>query len=236
MLWDNIKNLEKNINYNFKNKKYIKIALTHSSYANEAKNKYNSNERLEFLGDSVLGIVVSDYIFKYCPSLPEGELTKLRSSLVCEKTLHEFSKSIYLGKFLMLSRGEKKSGGDYRSSILADAFEALIAAIYLDGGLEEARKFILKFIIPKLESCKDKNSDDYKSILQEIIQKKYEDKLNYIMKGEEGPDHDKQFFVEVYFNNSVIGNGSGKSKKQAEQCAAKQALEYIKSIENKTGF
>lgn len=219
--------LQKKINYTFKDQKYIETALTHSSYANEFKGKCNSNERLEFLGDAVLSIIVSDYIFLNCPDLPEGELTKLRASLVCEKALCRFSKSIGVGDYLRLSKGEHNSGGNNRPSILADAFEAIIAAIYLDGGMEEARKFVLSFVVPEIKSPKSKNMLDYKTNLQEIIQQNPQEHLEYVLVKESGPDHNKHFVVEVRLNSNVIGKGGGKSKKEAEQQAARQALELM---------
>lgn len=219
--------LEKKINYKFKDKKYLNVALTHSSFANEKKDHTKSNERLEFLGDSVLSIVVSDYIFKKLPNLPEGELTKLRASLVCEKSLCEFAKELGLGDYLKLSKGEAKSGGASRASILSDAFEAVIASIYLDGGLEEAKKFILKYVIPAIENPKPVVFRDYKTDLQEIIQKNPEDVLEYVLVNESGPDHKKHFVVEVRLDNNVIGKGGGKSKKEAEQRAAREALELM---------
>ncbi len=216
--------LQKNIHYNFKNQNLLYEALSHSSFANENKKHRNSNERLEFLGDSVLSIVVSDYIFEHFKHLPEGELTKLRASLVCEKALFEFSKKIDLGNCIFLGKGEENTGGRQRPSIVSDAFEAVIAAIYLDGGIEEARKYILSFI-PKDVSPKGSNSfHDYKTMLQEVVQKNPDEKIEYIVKSESGPDHDKKFVVEVRLNKKVIGEGGGHSKKNAEQEAAKHAL------------
>lgn len=217
----------KAIGYEFKNRELLITALTHSSFANEAKGGVKYNERLEFLGDSVLSIVVSDYIYLHCPELPEGKLTKLRASLVCEKSLYVYAKQINMGKYIRLSRGEKRSGGDDRPSILSDAFEALIAAIYLDGGIEPARSFILRFVIPDIKSSKPKKFKDYKTSLQEIIQKNPEEKLSYVLVKETGPDHDKHFVVEVHLNSNVIGKGGGRSKKEAEQQAARQALELM---------
>ena len=218
--------LETVIGYQFKNKELLREALTHSSYANERKSKHiKYNERLEFLGDAVLSIVVSDYIFKNCPELPEGELTKLRASLVCEKSLFEFAKKMNLGSYLILSKGERNNGGAERPSILSDAFEALIAAIYLDGGLKQAENFVLPFlkraamVVPKL--------NDYKTALQEIIQKNPDEHLSYVLVGESGPDHQKRFEVEVHLNSNVIGKGGGRSKKEAEQNAAHEALELM---------
>ncbi len=217
--------LEKNINYVFKNKKYLRTALTHSSYANERKNKLECNERLEFLGDSVLGFIVSDYIFKNCSKMPEGDLTKVRASLVCEKSLSTFARQINLGEFIVLSNGERNNGGAFRPSILCDAFEAVIAAIYMDAGIEAARKFVLRFIIPCLDNPSSlKSAGDYKTQLQEIVQKNPGEQLSYELVSEKGPDHDKHFQVVVKINNNIIGKGGGKSKKEAEQQAAREAL------------
>lgn len=220
--------LQNKIGYQFKNPALLNEALTHSSYANEHKSQHiKYNERLEFLGDSVLSIVVSDYIYKNCPELPEGELTKLRASLVCEKSLYEFAKKIDLGKYLILSKGERNNGGTDRPSILSDAFEALIAAIYIDGGIAPASKHILNFVIPAIKNSKKKKINDYKTTLQEIIQKNPGEKLEYVLVKESGPDHNKHFFVEVHLNSNVIGKGGGKSKKEAEQQAAREALELM---------
>ncbi|WP_101696888.1 ribonuclease III [Clostridium minihomine] len=221
------KALEDKLQYHFKNQQYLTTALTHSSYANEVKSAGHSNERLEFLGDSILSVVVADYLFKNCPNLPEGELTKNRAALVCEKSLCGFSRQLDLGEYLLLSRGEQNSGGRMRPSILADAFEALIAAIYLDSGLEEARRFILRFVLPVLQTAKPKAFKDYKTSLQEIIQQNPEEQLEYVLIGESGPDHDKHFTVEVRLNSNVIGKGGGRSKKEAEQQAAREALELM---------
>ncbi len=223
-----MEDLQNKIGYHFNNKSLLKEALTHSSYANEHKSKHiKYNERLEFLGDAVLSIVVSDYIFKNCPELPEGELTKLRASLVCEKYLFEFAKQINLGKYLMLSRGERHNGGAERPSILSDAFEALIAAIYIDGGIEPASKHILNFVIPAIKNYGRKKSSDYKTTLQEIVQKNPGEQLEYVLVGQSGPDHNKHFVVEVHLNSNVIGKGGGRSKKEAEQQAAREALELM---------
>ena len=222
-----MRELEKKLGYTYKNISYLENALTHSSYANEAKHGVKSNERLEFLGDAVLSMVVSDYIYKNCPNLPEGELSKLRASLVCEKSLCRFSKSLGVGRCLKLSHGEHNLKGNERPSILADAFEAIIASIYLDGGMEQARKFILSFVEPEIKNPKPKAFKDYKTTLQEIIQKNPEERLTYVLTGEQGPDHDKHFFVEVHLNSNVIGKGGGRSKKEAEQQAAREALELM---------
>lgn len=215
---------EEKLQYKFNNIKLLENALTHSSYANEVHSALGSNERLEFLGDSVLSIIVSEYIYKNFKKLPEGELTKLRASLVCEKTLCMFSKQICVGDYLLLGKGEANNHGNERPSILADAFEAILAAIYIDGGIEAAKKHVLRFIIPELENREYELFNDYKTSLQEVIQRNPEERLTYVLIDESGPDHDKQFTVEVHLNSNVIGTGIGKSKKQAEQAAAHQAL------------
>ncbi len=216
--------LEKKIGYEFNNDRLLYRALSHSSFANECKESEGSNERLEFLGDAVLSIIVSDCIFKDYLNLPEGELTKIRASLVCEKSLCSFAKKIELGNYIMLDKGEMISGGNRRPSILADAFEALIAAIYLDGGMDAASRFVLQFVHDELANCDSGKLDDYKTMLQEIIQKNPEEMLEYVLVGESGPDHDKRFEVNVKLNSNIIGNGIGRTKKEAEQNAAKEAL------------
>ncbi len=223
---ERVSKLEEIIGYRFKNKKLIYQALSHSSYANERKNPSGSNERLEFLGDSVLSIVVSDYLYKNL-DVAEGELTKMRASLVCEKSLHVFAQQINLGEFLYLGKGEENTGGRERPSILADAFEALIAAIYLDGGIEPAAKHILRFMPEDVQHPQKPAFSDFKTVLQEIVQKNPEEKVEYVLIGEEGPDHNKRFVVEVCLNSQVIGKGKGRSKKEAEQLAAKEALELM---------
>lgn len=222
----NIEEFEHIIGYTFKNKELLHHALSHSSYANERKRAGGSNERLEFLGDSVLSIVVSDFLYKNL-NVPEGDLTKLRASLVCEKSLHVFAQRIRLGDFLFLGKGEENTGGRERPSILADAFEAVIAAIYLDGGMAPAAKHILRFMPEDIMVSKKPVFDDFKTLLQEIVQKNPEEKVEYVLIGEEGPDHNKRFVVEVCLNSQVIGRGKGKSKKEAEQLAAKEALELM---------
>ena len=219
--------IEKTIGYAFKNKNYLTTALTHSSYANESKKPTESNERLEFLGDSVLGIITSEYLFRNYSHLAEGELTKLRASLVCERTLSEFARKIDLGESLIMGKGEIHTGGKNRPSILADAFEALIAAIYLDGGFDEAKKFVLSHILPAIDGHRPRSFRDYKTALQEIIQQNPEEKLDYVLVGETGPDHDKRFTVEVLLNSNIIGRGTGRTKKEAEQMSAKEALELM---------
>ncbi len=221
----NMSEFEKVIGYEFKNKSLLETALTHSSYANEKQTGKDCNERLEFLGDSVLGVITADYFYHNLAHLPEGEMTKKRPACVCEKSLHGFAKQINLGRFLLLGRGEDNTGGRNRASILADAFEAVIGAMYLDGGLESVRGFVLSFI--KEAAAKQLSLRDYKTELQEIIQKNPDEHLTYILVGESGPDHDKRFEVEVLLNSNVVGYGMGKSKKLAEQQAAKQALELM---------
>jgi ribonuclease III len=220
----NISKFEDIIKYKFKNKEYILEALTHSSYSNENKS-YSFNERLEFLGDSVLGIVISDYLFKNEQELPEGELTKLRANIVCEESLSDVAKDINLGSHILLGRGEEATGGRERASILADAFEAVIAAIYLDGGIEYAKLFVLDHMKEIIQdSIKGRIFRDYKTHLQEVIQSKGESNIVYNLVEEIGPDHNKRFVMQVKLDDEVLGRGEGKSKKEAEQSAAKQAL------------
>ncbi len=218
--------LQKKIGYKFKNEHYLERAMTHTSYANECGGDHNkSNERLEFLGDSVLGFITAEHFYKNYSSLPEGELTKLRAATVCEKSLNEYALDIDLGKYILLGKGELCTGGNERPSILADAFEALIAAIYLDGGIDAAKGFVLKYIEDAIN--KHRGFKDYKTVLQEVIQRNPGETIEYVLVGESGPDHDKQFAVEVHLNSNVIGKGIGKSKKKAEQLAAKEALELM---------
>ncbi|MBR5826716.1 MAG: ribonuclease III [Clostridia bacterium] len=221
----NFDEFEKIIGYTFKNKSLLKTALTHSSYANERHPDGECNERLEFLGDSVLGVITADYFYHNLNHLPEGEMTKKRAQCACEKSLFGFAKEINLGEYILLGKGEENTNGRNRASILADAFEAVIAAIYLDGGLEEARKFVLDFV--KKAATQQVAFRDYKTELQEIIQKNPDEHLTYVLVGESGPDHDKRFEVEVRLNRNVVGCGVGRSKKLAEQQAAKEALELM---------
>lgn len=218
--------LEQKIGYAFKNKALLKEALTHSSYANEnPKSSARCNERLEFLGDSILSIIVSEYLFLEHPDIFEGELTRLRAALVCEDSLFGFAKQIDLGGHILLGRGEESSGGRGRASVLSDAFEALIAAIYLDGGMDAARPFVLGFAAPGEKKLA--RGADYKTELQELAQRDPGAELQYRLAGESGPDHNKTFTVEVLLGERVIGSGSGRSKKQAEQEAAKAALTQL---------
>ena len=222
-----IKDLETAIGYRFKNISLLQNALTHSSYANEHwHNSLKSNERLEFLGDSILGMVVAEYLYKNFPDRPEGELTRMRADMVCEKTLAAVAGRIELGQHLLLGNGEEQGGGRSRNSILADAVESVIAASFLDGGMAAARQFIDKFILVEVPVKKLHNAD-YKTALQELVQQKKNQTLSYALVGESGPDHDKHFDVEVSLNGRVIGTGSGSSKKRAEQMAAMKALETL---------
>jgi len=219
--------LEKKLGYTFKNKELLLTALTHSSYANERKEPTRFNERLEFLGDSVLGFVVAEYIFKHLKKLPEGELTRIRATLVCEKSLFDLANSIQLGKYLRLGKGEDLNGGRQRPSVVSDAFEAVIAAIYLDGGMNAAADFILKVMGGVINDREYKPFVDYKTRLQEIVQNNPGDELKYVLTGESGPDHAKVFTISVVLNNNIFSTADGKSKKQAEQNAAKAALELM---------
>ena len=220
---ESIRAFEEKIGYEFKNKNYIQTALTHSSFANEHK-EFNYNERLEFLGDSVLGLVVSDYLFRARNDLPEGKLTRLRANVVCEESLSVVARKINLGDHLFLGKGEKTSGGSDRDSILADATEAVIAAIYLDGGFDQAKDFILSNLRDTIAKNIDGNIfRDYKTILQEIIQGN-NGKISYKLVGESGPDHNKEFEMQVKCGQDTIGIGKGKNKKEAEKEAARDAL------------
>jgi len=220
--------LQKNLNYCFNDPALLKKALTHSSYANENMSKgIASNERLEFLGDSMLGMTVALLIYNDKPTLTEGQMTKLRAELVCERSLAALALELDLGSCLLLGRGEENGGGRSRPSILSDAFEAVLAAMYLDGGYEPIERFISVCFRPRLENPVQ-SYHDYKTLLQEAIQVKPGQSLVYEVTKEQGPDHDKSFTIEVKLNNKIIGIGTGKSKKSAEQEAAKAAIGKIK--------
>ncbi len=222
-----IKDLEATIGYQFHNISLLQNALTHSSYANERwHNSLLSNERLEFLGDSVLGMLVAEYLYHNFPNRPEGELTRMRADMVCEQTLAAAANRIGLGGHLLLGHGEEQGGGRSRNSILADAMESVIAACFLDGGMEAALKLVQQLILVEVPVTKLHNVD-YKTKLQELVQQKKNQILSYKLAGQSGPDHDKQFDVEVSLNGSVVGVGSGSSKKRAEQMAAKCAIEKL---------
>ncbi len=220
---EKLESLQEKLGYRFKDVSLLETALTHSSYANERSEKTVCNERLEFLGDSVLGFVSAKYFYQNF-DMPEGELTKHRAAKVCEKALCSYAKELDIGSALLLGKGEDRTGGRERPSILADAFEAVLAAIYLDGGLEEASKLVLRFV-PRHDE--NDNAKDYKTTLQEIIQRNREERIEYVVTDSSGPDHAKTFTVEVHLNSNVIGKGTGKSKKLAEQFAAKEALELM---------
>lgn len=222
-----LEELEKRIGYQFRDKALLKQAVTHSSFTNEQKiNKYGDYERLEFLGDAVLELVSSDFLFHRNPPLPEGKMTKLRSTYVCEPALAFCAKDLELGQFLRLGKGEELNGGRERESIIADVMEAVIGAMFLDGGMEKAREFIHRFILSDLEN--KQLFYDSKSILQELVQKKYHTQVTYGLLGENGPEHEKEFKVCVTIGNRIAGEGVGRSKKSAEQQAAYQAILQLK--------
>ena len=222
-----IKELETAIGYRFHNISLLQNALAHSSYANERwHNGLMSNERLEFLGDSVLGMLVAEYLYRTFPDRPEGELTRMRADMVCERTLAKVANRIGLGEHLLLGKGEEQGGGRNRDSILADALESVIAACYLDGGMAAALAFVEKFILVNVPVAKFHNTD-YKTALQERVQQKKNQTLVYSLVGESGPDHDKQFVVELALNGESVGKGIGSSKKRAEQDAARDAMEKL---------
>ena len=222
-----MKTLEERLGYQFQNRTLLENALTHSSYANEHRDAgMPSNERLEFLGDSVLGMVVADHLYREHPLMPEGELTRTRAAMVCEDSLVEVARTLDLGRYLRLGKGEDAGGGRERPSILADATEAVIAAIYLDGGIAQARRTIRALILGNEEELSA--SRDYKTALQELIQKESGRKLTYRLVAETGPDHAKRFSMEVDLNGTVIGAGEGRTKKAAEQAAAKAAIAALK--------
>ena len=220
--------LEEKLGYTFQSPELLENALTHSSCANESRGKLQSNERLEFLGDSILGMVVADHLYRNHPDLPEGELTRTRSALVCEESLVEVAQALGLGEYLKLGKGEEAGGGRHRASILADATEAVFAAVYLDGGITAASELIHRVLLDvEREEVVEERRRDYKTLLQERIQRQAGQELTYCMVREEGPDHAKTFVTEVRLNGTAIGEGSGHSKKESEQMAAKSALEKL---------
>ena len=219
-----IKDLETAIGYQFRDITLLQNALAHSSYANERwHNGLLSNERLEFLGDSILGMVVAEYLYRHFPERPEGELTRMRADMVCETTLAHVAKQIHLGQHLMLGHGEEQNGGRTRPSIMADAVESVIAASFLDGGMAAARGFIDRFILCHVP-VKKLTNEDFKTMLQELVQRKKNQHIEYQLVEESGPDHDKKFTVQVSLNGKVEGEGIGSSKKRAEQDAAHKAI------------
>ena len=224
-----IKDLEEAIGYRFKNITLLQNALTHSSYANEQwHDSLKSNERLEFLGDSILGMVVAQHLYRTFPDRLEGDLTRMRADMVCENSLARIARQVNLGNYLLLGKGEEQGGGRNRPSILADATEAVLAACFLDGGMEAAEAFIHRFVLCNVPVSKMANQD-YKTAFQELVQQKKDQQITYILVGETGPDHDKQFAVEVSLNGSIVGTGTGSSKKRAEQAAAHAAIEKLYS-------
>ncbi len=226
----NLSDFEKNIGYVFTNKTLLQTALTHSSYINEhAMNRDQCNERIEFLGDAVLELVSSDFLFEHYPGLSEGELTRLRASLVCEPTLAFDARFIHLSDYLILGKGEEKGGGRYRDSIVSDALEAVIGAIYLDGGPEAAKDFICRFVLDDIEN--KKIYQDAKTALQEIAQEKLSGTPEYRITADKGPDHAKTFSAEALVSGQVLGRGEGRTKKNAEQMAAHDALKTIKGTD-----
>lgn len=222
-----MKTLEEKIGYSFRDRSLLENALTHSSYANEHHlGSISSNERLEFLGDSVLGMIVADHLYRTFPDLPEGDLTRIRANLVCEGSLVLVAKEWDLGRYLKLGKGENACGGRSRPSILADAVEAVLAAVFLDGGLAHDRDIIQRFLLDRMEQV-NRASRDHKTYLQELVQRKSGQVLSYELIGESGPDHNKTFQMQVLLNGQPIGQGTGHSKKEAEQAAANTAIERL---------
>lgn len=215
------------LNYQYQNKALLEEALTHSSYANEHRNRLiKDNERLEFLGDAILDLIISEYLFKKFSQMPEGDLSKIRASIVCEGSLAKMAHQMQLGQYILLGKGEELTGGRERDSILADAFEAITGSLFIDGGFACARQFIWDTLVQSVEQTASIETlyKDYKTLLQEAIQKISPSPIHYEVVGEEGPDHDKHFYVEVFHEERSLGRGVGKSKKEAEQDAAKKAL------------
>lgn len=221
--------LEERLGYSFRNRALLETALTHSSYANENRaSGIVCNERLEFLGDSVLGVTVADFLYRHFPDMPEGRMTRLRAELVCEQSLHRVALELHLGDYLRLGKGEEHNGGRKRASILSDAVEAVIAAMYLDAGMETAAGFIQRCLLDDVRAIETPTFTDYKTSLQELVQRHSGQVLSYELVGEEGPDHAKTFRVQVCLNGDPIGRGTGRTKKEAEQAAAANALEALR--------
>lgn len=219
--------LEQGLGYTFRNKALLENALTHSSYANENRERHlPDNERLEFLGDSILGFVVAEYLYRNFPDKPEGELTRIRADLVCERNLAEAAATIELGSYLLLGHGEELGGGRKRDSIVSDAMESVIAASFMDGGFAAAKEIIDRLILSNIPKGRPRNFD-YKTAFQELVQRKKDQQIHYELTGESGPDHDKHFEVEVLLNGKAVGHGVGSSKKRAEQAAAEAAIEAL---------
>ena len=219
--------LEQGLGYTFRNKALLENALTHSSYANENRERHlPDNERLEFLGDSILGFVVAEYLYRNFPDKPEGELTRIRADLVCERNLAEAAATIELGSYLLLGHGEEQGGGRKRDSIVSDAMESVIAASFMDGGFAATKEIIDRLILSNIPKGRPRNFD-YKTAFQELVQRKKDQQIHYELTGESGPDHDKHFEVEVLLNGKAVGHGVGSSKKRAEQAAAEAAIEAL---------
>ena len=219
--------LEQGLGYTFRNKALLENALTHSSYANENRERHlPDNERLEFLGDSILGFVVAEYLYRNFPDKPEGELTRIRADLVCERNLAEAAATIELGSYLLLGHGEEQGGGRKRDLIVSDAMESVIAASFMDGGFAAAKEIIDRLILSNIPKGRPRNFD-YKTAFQELVQRKKDQQIHYELTGESGPDHDKHFEVEVLLNGRAVGRGVGSSKKRAEQAAAEAAIEAL---------
>ena len=221
--------LEERLGYSFRNRALLETAVTHSSYANENRaSGIVCNERLEFLGDSVLGVTVADFLYRYFPDMPEGRMTRLRAELVCEQSLHRVALELHLGDYLRLGKGEEHNGGRERASILSDAVEAVIAAMYLDAGMETAAGFIHRCLLDDVRAIETPSFTDYKTALQELVQRQSGQVLSYELVGEEGPDHAKTFRMQVCLNGEPVGFGTGRTKKEAEQTAAANALEALR--------
>ena len=221
--------LEERLGHSFRNRALLETALTHSSYANENRaSGILCNERLEFLGDSVLGVTVADFLYRHFPDMPEGRMTRLRAELVCEQSLHRVALELHLGDYLRLGKGEEHNGGRKRASILSDAVEAVIAAMYLDAGMETAAGFIHRCLLDDVRAIETPTFTDYKTSLQELVQRHSGQVLSYELVGEEGPDHAKTFRVQVCLNGEPLGRGTGRTKKEAEQTAAANALEALR--------
>lgn len=218
--------LERGLGYRFQDKRLLENALTHSSYANERRDGRTSNERLEFLGDSILGFVVAEFLYRTHPNQPEGDLTRIRADLVCERNLAKAAGTIRLGEFLLLGHGEDHGGGRFRDSIVSDAMESVIAAAFLDGGFQAARGIIERLILTDLPTGRPGNFD-YKTMFQELVQREKDQLIHYELVGQSGPDHDKVFMVDVLLNGKKVGHGRGRSKKKAEQAAAEQAIQSL---------
>ena len=222
--------LESKIGYRFQNRDLLLTALTHSSYSNEKHgDSLPCYERLEFLGDSILGVVTAEFLYRHSPPLPEGSMTRLRAELVCEQALHRVALELGIAPYMRLGRGEEHTGGRQRPSVLADMVEAIIAALYLDSGLDEARRFVMEKVLKDAEISETHRSKDYKTELQELVQRRPNQVIRYELVGESGPDHNKTFSFRVSINGAAAGEGSGRSKKEAEQMAAFHALEALQA-------